>query len=317
MNLPDESFPISPYEERLRLVAQRLRRDMIAVRLEVRPLAFPPPLVSPGVRLRQPDDRKAVAHPDSRETLDRVVQTVKRFQHRACRIWQAMTLPFPTPRVRLVAVERASRLDGALSGLCEELRHQLEQPSIRGVTRLCFPPRHLSGVMVGPTDAMDFCLGCFGIQWDYPSLEPDPRLASLSPSLHQEELDRVLERFRDAAEQADTALLVGVVRLTKAAMGLLNSPYGTGDCRRSSWQRLARAFLRLRRLNTSQEGAIDRLLVEAHRILKKARVDGHAGRGLRRECLAATLRWIESEFLRLSAENRYPLGTLHDPAPMD
>ena len=131
-------------------------------------------------------------------------------------------------------------------------------------------------------------------------MEPDPRLERLAPQLYGEEQERLSERFRRAAEESDASLAAEIIRLTGVALGLLKDQSGDASPLRRLG-RLAEIFLRLKRLNVARDGAIDLLLDEAHKILKKLARKGLPSGGLAGRQMAAAVRWIQNEFSAIRA----------------
>lgn len=307
MTVPNEPIPFfdSPYAERIAVGVRRLRSDTIAARLEVRRLKPPLILTSDLVKLQDFGSAEVVAMPASREVLGSLVKAVERFQRRACRVWRSMTIPFPGPRVRLLPADNIEPFETAMTSLCEDFRRQAHQPPLKSIT-VTFGLRDLSGVLLGPANSPEIYVGSFGVRWDYPSSEPDPRLKSHYPQVYREEQERLSERFRQAAEEADAALLGEVVRLANAALELLKDQSGAAARRARSWQRLAEGFLRLKRLNVARDGAVDLVLAEAHKILRKLGTRPPKSGGLAARRVAATIRWLQSELYEIRATGTYP-----------
>ena len=308
MNVPDEPIPSpnSPYAERIAAGVRRLRSDAIAARLEIRRLK-PPLILAPdltNLEASAPPDE--IAGPVGRDALGSLQKAVNRFQRRARQIWRSMTLPVPETPVRLLPADQIQPLETAMNRLCQDFQQQANQPPLSRITMVTFGLRQLSGLLSGPANSSNIFCGSFGIRWDYPSLEPDSRLEPIAPQLYREEKERLSERFRRAAEEIDASLVGAVIRLTSLAVELLTDRSGNAAPPIRRLQRLAEAFLRLQRLNIARDGAVDLLLAEAHKMLKNLGAKGLPPGGLAARRIAATVRWIQSEFFAIRAASMYP-----------
>jgi hypothetical protein len=130
-----------------------------------------------------------------------------RIRRRLQRFWNAYSLPYPQPGVRLVRqqdvlafVVEARTAQTLLASAVEQLNAQRGALKARAEQRL--------GRLYDACDYPASWVGLFAIRYEFPSVEPATYLRVLQPELFQQEYARVLGEFRSAVELAEN-LFVG------------------------------------------------------------------------------------------------------------
>jgi hypothetical protein len=149
------------------------------------------------------------------------------------------------------------------------------------------------GALYNPSDYPETLIGLFGVAWDYPNVEPPEYLVRLSPSLYQQEQERVRARFDEAVRLAERAFAEEFARLVQH---LAERITGTGDdgspkvFRDSAVGNLADFFGRFRELNVRSNPQLDELVERAQAAVRGVGAqDLRDGRGPSPSGLAAAL----------------------------
>lgn len=253
--------------------AERLRTTCAAVRVSLRWL---------GCRKALSAEQKATAA-DAFDASDRFLSAAKKLldtKHPAFRAvtavrgrildyWKGMTLPYPEPGIRLIRQDRIDAFHAELTERREELDAAVGALDER-FEELKSAARERLGRLFDPHDYPSSLHGLFGVEWDFPSVEPPGYLAELNPALYDEECRRVAARFDEAlalAEEAFSTELAGLVahlseRLSGAADG---KPKVFRD---SAIANLVEFFDRFRRLNVRSNDQLDTLVAQAREIVQ-------------------------------------------------
>src|SRR5262249_28273940 len=122
------------------------------------------------------------------------------------------TLPYPEPGVRLIKQDQVEHFNEQMT----EFRGQLDEAVAkldRHYAELKATARRRLGELYDPTDYPPGLTGLFGIDWDFPSVEPPSYLMELSPALYEQERSRVAARFEEAVQLAEQAFLSELAKL--------------------------------------------------------------------------------------------------------
>jgi hypothetical protein len=126
------------------------------------------------------------------------------------------------------------------------------------------------GSLYNTSDYPDSLRGLFGVEWDFPSVEPPDYLRQLNPEIYTEECRRVAARFDEAvrlAEEAFTSELAALVshlreRITGESDG---EPKVFRD---SAVENLTVFFERFRTLSVRSSSELDRLVDQVQEIIR-------------------------------------------------
>jgi len=252
--------------------AQRLRTTMAAVRVSFTWL---------GVRKSLSPQQKALAAESfgaegeflsaGKKLLDtkyhafRAVTAVRgKVQH----FWKGQTLPFPEPGVRLIRQDGIEVFDEEMKALREELARAVANLDAHyGELRVA--ARRRLGMLFNPADYPESVIGLFGMEWDFPAVEPPSYLQQLSPAIFEQERQRVAARFEEAVRLTEQAFME---ELSKLVTHLVERLSGTEDgkpkiFRDSVVNNLSEFFQRFRQLNVRSNDDLDALVARAQRIV--------------------------------------------------
>ena len=206
--------------------AQQLRTTMAAVRVSLSWL---------GIRKSLTSDQKTQAADtfgatgdflsvgkkllDNRHPAFKAVTAVR---NRIVAIWKAMSLPYPEPGIRLIRQDQIETFNVQMVQLREDLKAAVEQLDDR-YAELRSAARDRLGTLFNAADYPTSLCAAFGVQWDFPSVEPPDYLRQLNPELYEQECQRIQDCFNEAvrlAEEAFTAELAKLVsHLTERLSG--------------------------------------------------------------------------------------------------
>ncbi len=253
--------------------SHRLRTTMAAVRLSIQWL---------GVRKSLSADQKAQAAEslgaegdflsagkkllDTRHPAFRAVASIR---HRAVSYWRGVSLPFPEPGLRLIPRDRIETFSHQLEGFRDELAEAVRQLD-RVYDELKQQARIRLGELYNPADYPRSLTGLFGLEWDFPAVEPPNYLRQLSPELYEQESRRVASRFDDAVRLAEEAFLS---ELAQHIRHLTERVTGADDgkpkiFRDSAVTNLREFFDRFRELNLHSSDELDRLVEQAQQVTR-------------------------------------------------
>src|SRR5262249_27846648 len=118
------------------------------------------------------------------------------------------------------------------------------------------------GRLYDPSDYPPEVRGLFGLDWDFPSVEPPNYLLHIAPDLYEQEQQRIARRFEQAVELAEQAFLGEFARLVSRLSERLSSD-SDGErkvFRDSAVTNLMDFFERFRHLNVRSSAQLDELV---------------------------------------------------------
>jgi hypothetical protein len=183
--------------------------------------------------------------------------------------WRSLSLPYPEPGIRLIRQDRVEDFAAKMQEFQEELAEAVETLD-RRYSELKATARQRLGTLYNPSDYPSSLAGLFGIEFDFPSVEPPSYLQQLNPALFEQECQRVQARFDEAvrlAEQAFTAELAKLVsHLTERLSGQTDGK--PRIFRDSAVENLTEFFQRFRQLNIRSNEQLDRLVADAQGVIR-------------------------------------------------
>src|SRR5437879_1660909 len=170
--------------------AQRLRVSTTAVRVSLRWLGVRKTL-TPEQRTQAAESFGAEgeflsARKKLLDTRHPAYKEVTAVRGKVIAHWKGMTLPYPEPGVRLIKQEKVSSFNEGMLSLRAELDEavaRLEQY----YAELQAVARQRLGELYDPRDYPPSLCGLFGIDWDFPSIEPPEYLLQLNPAIYEQE----------------------------------------------------------------------------------------------------------------------------------
>jgi hypothetical protein len=182
--------------------------------------------------------------------------------------WRGLTLPYVEAGVRLI---RQADIAGFVHAM-EEFREELtaaETAVNAEYEQMKNDARRRLGRLFNPADYPPEVRGLFGVEWDFPSVEPPAYLMRLAPDIYRQEQDRVAQRFEEAVRLAEQAFVAEFARLVSHLTERLND--GDGErriFRDSAVTNLGEFFERFRQLNVRSNEDLDGLVAQAQGLVR-------------------------------------------------
>src|SRR5262245_39735225 len=108
--------------------------------------------------------------------------------------WKGLTLPYTEAGVRLIRQSDIPAFVRTMEDFREELTGaEADLNSVYG--QIKEDSRQRLGRLFNPSDYPEQVRGLFGVDWEFPSVEPPGYLMRLSPDIYHQEQERVAQRF--------------------------------------------------------------------------------------------------------------------------
>lgn len=203
------------------------------------------------------------------DTTHPAFKAVTTVRSTAVAYWKGCSLPFPEPGIRLIRQDCIEDFSARMTAFGQELATAVEQLS-EHYAELRTAARERLGNLFDPSDYPATLEGQFGIEHDFPNVEPPPYLRQLSPELYRQECQRMQTRFEEAVQLAEQAFTEELTRLVEHLTERLS---GTDDgkpkvFRDSAVTNLTEFFERFRQLNVRSSDDLDDLVANAQRIVR-------------------------------------------------
>jgi hypothetical protein len=183
--------------------------------------------------------------------------------------WRGLTLPYVEAGLRLIRQNDIEPFVHTLTGFREELS-QAEADLNAVYEDIKDDARRRLGRLYNPSDYPPEVRGLFGLDWDFPSVEPPSYLLRIAPEVYEQEQERITRRFEQAVELAEQAFLSELARLVSHLTERLSS--GSENERKvfrdSAVTNLTEFFERFRHLNVRSNAQLDELVEQAQRIIQ-------------------------------------------------
>jgi len=191
--------------------------------------------------------------------------------------WKGMSLPYPEPGVRLIRQEEVDRFNTRMTALRDELSAAVANLD-EHFEQLKAAARDRLGSLFNSADYPPTLLGLFGVEFDFPSVEPPEYLLRLNPHLYEQERDRITQRFDEAVRLAEEAFVGEFSKLVSHLTERLTvDPGGERKIfRDSAITNLTEFFQRFKSLNIRSNADLDGLVTTAQQVLQGT--DPHAVR---------------------------------------
>ncbi|MHB1425759.1 MAG: hypothetical protein ACYC3I_21535 [Gemmataceae bacterium] len=279
--------------------AQRLRRLAAAVRVH-----FTWWGVHRTLTARQKEEVGVTYDADARfltagkkliDTRHEAFRRLTSLRTRVGQYWRGLTLPYVEAGVRLIRQSDIEPFVHTLTGFREELT-QTEADLNAVYADIKADAQRRLGRLYNPSDYPPEVRGLFGLDWDFPSVEPPNYLLRIAPEVYEQEQERIARRFEEAVELAEQAFVTEFARLVSHLTERLSSG-ADGEpkvFRDSAVVNLVNFFQRFRHLNVRSNAQLDELVEQAQRV-----VQGVGARELRdneglRQHVAAQLAGVQS-----------------------
>ena len=205
------------------------------------------------------------------DTTHPAFKAVTTVRSMAIAYWKGCSLPFPEPGIRLIRQDSIDEFNPKMNSFRQELSAAVEQLS-EHYDELRSTARERLGNLFDPSDYPITLEGQFGIEHDFPNVEPPPYLRQLSPDLYQQECQRMQARFEEAVRLTEQAFKEELAHLVEHLTERLS---GTDDgkpkvFRDTAVTNLTEFFERFRQLNVRSSPELDDLVTNAQRIVRGA-----------------------------------------------
>ncbi|MDB5342021.1 MAG: hypothetical protein JWP89_398 [Schlesneria sp.] len=202
------------------------------------------------------------------DTSHPAFKAVTAIKGRCLSYWRAVSLPYPEPGIRLISQRTIGEFDQQMSTFREELTEAVETLD-QQYEELRVAARRRLGNLYNPGDYPVSLIGLFGIEHEYPSVEPPDYLRQLNPQLYEQECQRVQSRFDEAVQLAEQAFLEELSKLVEHLGDRLS---GEADgkpkvFRDTAVTNLTEFFERFRSLNVRSNDQMDELVQRAQRVM--------------------------------------------------
>ena len=202
------------------------------------------------------------------DTSHPAFKAVTAIKGRCLSYWRAVSLPYPEPGIRLIRQQGINEFDNQMAAFREELREAVDELDRRYTELRSAARRRLEDLF----DASDYpvsLIGLFGIDHEYPSVEPPSYLRQLNPELYEQECQRMQARFDEAVQLAEAAFTEELAKLVEHLSERLN---GESDgkakvFRDTAVTNLTEFFERFRSLNVRSNEQLDDLVQRAQNVL--------------------------------------------------
>jgi len=183
--------------------------------------------------------------------------------------WKSLTLPFPEPGIRLIRQHEIEGFNQQMAGYRVELEAAVRHLDDH-YSELKSAARRRLGDLFNPNDYPSSLHGLFGVEWDFPNVEPPDYLCQLNPAIYEQERARVTARFEEAVKLTEQAFISEFAKLIEHLTERL-SDNGEGErkiFRDSAISNLTEFFNRFRQLNVRSNQDLDALVEQAQRVVQ-------------------------------------------------
>jgi hypothetical protein len=210
--------------------------------------------------------------------------------------WRGISLPYVEQGIRLIRqsdieafIHTMEGFRGELAGAETDLAAVYDEVKADARRRL--------GRLYNPEDYPAAVRGLFGVQWDFPSVEPPSYLMRVAPEVYQEERRRVAARFDEAVRLAEQAFATEFGRL----LSHLTNRLAEGDngerriFRDSAVSNLTAFFERFGHLNLRSSPELDVLVEQARRLVQGVAPQDLRDDGSLRQHIATEMTRVQSQ----------------------
>jgi hypothetical protein len=183
--------------------------------------------------------------------------------------WRGLTLPYVEAGVRLIRQSDIDAFVHTMAGFQGELTEA--EAALNAVySEIKADARRRLGRLHNPSDYPPEVRGLFGVDWDFPSVEPPSYLMQLNPAIYQQEQERVSHRFEQAVQLAEQGFISEFARIVAHLTEQLT---GGPDRERqvfrdSALTNLTEFFERFKHLNVNSSQELDRLVEQAQGLVR-------------------------------------------------
>ena len=282
----------------------RLRENFIACRLSFNFLGISKTLTADQKRLAassfDADGESISAGKKLIDTKHDSWKSLTAIRSQATKFWKENSLPYPEMGIRLIKQDHIERFDSAFA----DFREQLEA-GVRMLDAQFAEIKEAAQVRLGslfdPADYPSSLVDEFGMEWNFPEINPPSYLQRLNPEVYAEQARRVSQRFDEAIEMAESAF---IEELDKLVNHLAERLAGNDDgkpkiFRDSAVTNMGEFFTRFRDLNIRSNDQLDDLVERCESLMNGVQPQSlRDNEGLRRS-LSTKLSSVQSSLDQL------------------
>jgi hypothetical protein len=264
-------FPTMPTAGEQRDFAQKLRSQTLACRLRLEKLGTRKALTTEQRKeAAEPfgaDHKSLSASKKILDTRDPAFRAVRSVLSRAKSHWKAMTTPYPEPGIRLIRKASVELFDQFMNQCAIDLDEsvkalQAKYPELKDRASVALAQ------LFDDADYPSRIDTAFGLEWDFPSVEPPAHLKQLHPDLYEAECKKIEARFSVAVEQAEQAFVAQFQHLVSHLVERLKGDGAGGDgkpkvFRDSAVANLNEFFASFRQLDIGSSTKLQQLVAQA------------------------------------------------------
>lgn len=252
------------------------------------------------------------------DTSHPAFKAVTAIKGRCQNYWRGISLPYPEPGIRLIPQHAIGDFDRQIASFREELTEGVAELD-RHYGDLRTSARLRLGELFDAGDYPASLVGLFGIEHEYPSVEPPNYLRQLNPALYEQECQRMRARFDQAVQLAEQAF---IEELSKLIEHLGERLSGDADgkpkvFRDSVVTNLGEFFDRFRTLNIQSNEELDELVKRAHKLMNGVEPQKLRENAALRQRLASQLASVQSSLdgLMVDRPRRRIIRSTHAELP--
>jgi len=182
--------------------------------------------------------------------------------------WRTMSVDFPIDGIRLIRKSLVQTFDQQMTKFRQDLNGHLN--ALEGnYAALRTEAQDRLGTLFNPADYPATIRQCFGIRWDYPSVDPPDYLKELNPELYKQEQAKVAARFEEAIRAAEDAFAAELQGLVSHLVDVL-TPGADGaqkQLKKNAVENVTEFVTKFRSMQVTDNAELTRLVDEADRIL--------------------------------------------------
>lgn len=249
------------------------------------------------------------------DTKHEAWKAVSRTFSQAKDYWKGLTLPYPEPGVRLIRQSWVTSFVDEMDSFKDQLKEAVIQldkhiPELKGVAKT------KGGQLYDEKDWPKSFVPLFGIEYDFPTLEPPEYLKKLAPQIYEQEVQRIQARFDEAVVMAEQGF---VAEFHKLVSHLTEQISGGVDGKKkvfkdASVENLAEFFDRFKALSVRSNKDLDKLVEDCQNLTKGIAPDDIRGDDKLRASLAERMAAVSkglSEMLVVAPKRAVKRGGKH------
>ena len=228
---------------------------------------------------------------DTKHTAYKAVTAVR---GKVVAYWKSLTLPYPEAGIRLIRQHEVEGFNQQMTDYRTELEDAVNTLN-QHFEELKTAARRRLGDLFDANDYPQSLRGLFGVEWDYPNIEPPDYLRQLNPAIYEQERARVVSRFEEAVQLAEQAFISEFAKVVEHLTERLNSGDGERKIfRDSAITNLREFFDRFRQLNVRSSADLDGLVERAQQIVSGVEAQELRDNNGLRQQIAAQLSGVQS-----------------------